>query len=174
MLSFPENHIRTYWRWRGRHISPSRWPFQLRRWLAAPLHVFRDSRLGDLEPEHQKLTVDPRCAPQRVLMAHPLNGFTQVAINPRSPRPPPRFPPPISPEARTMPAQDRIGLNYLGRTKKAGPEPNQPNHKRPITTAQPKTRPRPPQCDSQLMTEEQILGFKPAARLEQIDDKHSQ
>ena len=33
--------------------------------------------------------------------------------------------------------------------------------------------PSPSQCDSQLMTEEQILGFKPAARLEQLNDKHS-
>ena len=29
--------------------------------------------------------MDPGCAPQRVLLAHPLNEFTQVAINPRSP-----------------------------------------------------------------------------------------
>jgi hypothetical protein len=73
-----------------------------------------------------------------------------------------------------MPAQDRIGLNHLGRTKQAGPQPNQPNHKRPITAAQPKTRRRTPQCDIQLMTEEQILGFKPAARLEQVGDQHSE
>ena len=96
----------------------------LRRWLTASTHVFRDRRLSDLEPEHQKLTVDPGCALQRVLLAHPLNEFTQVAINPQSPRPPSRFPPPISPEARTMPAQDRVGLNRPSRTKEAGPEPN--------------------------------------------------
>jgi hypothetical protein len=30
----------------------------------------------------------------------------------------------------------------------------------------------PPHCDIQLMTEKQILGFKPAPRLEQVGDEH--
>src|ERR1035437_9250416 len=29
-------------------------------------HVFRDRRLGDLKAKHQKLAMDPGCAPQRV------------------------------------------------------------------------------------------------------------
>jgi hypothetical protein len=32
---------------------------------------------------------------------------------------------------------------------------------------------RSPQCNAQLMPEKQILGFKPAARLEQVGNKHS-
>jgi hypothetical protein len=39
---------------------------------------------------------------------------------------------------------------------------------------QPHTRRRPPQGDVELMTEKQILGFKPAPRLEKVDDEHSQ
>jgi hypothetical protein len=73
-----------------------------------------------------------------------------------------------------MPAQDCFGLNHLGRTKKAWPEPNQPNHKCPVAAAQPKTRRRPPQRDIQLMTKKQVLGFKPHTRLEHISDQHSQ
>src|SRR6516164_11253161 len=96
----------------------------LRRRIAASPHVFRDRRLGDFKSEHQKLTMDPGRAPQLVLLAHPPNEFTQAAINPRPSRPPPRFPPPIGSGAGTMPAQDRIGLNHLGRTKHAGPQPN--------------------------------------------------
>jgi hypothetical protein len=30
-----------------------------------------------------------------------------------------------------------------------------------------------PQGDAELMTEKQVLGFKPAPRLEQGDDEHS-
>jgi hypothetical protein len=30
----------------------------------------------------------------------------------------------------------------------------------------------PPHCDIQLMTEKQILGFKPAPRLEKVGDEH--
>jgi hypothetical protein len=37
-----------------------------------------------------------------------------------------------------------------------------------------KTRWRPPQSDVELMAEKQILGFKPASRLEQIGDEHSE
>jgi hypothetical protein len=33
-------------------------------------------------------------------------------------------------------------------------------------------RRRPPQCNGELMAEKQILNFKPASRLEQIDDQH--
>jgi len=32
----------------------------------------------------------------------------------------------------------------------------------------------PPQSDVELMTEKKILGFKPAPRLEQVDDEHSE
>jgi len=33
---------------------------------------------------------------------------------------------------------------------------------------------RTPQGDAELMTKEEVLGFKPAPRLEQIDDEHSE
>jgi hypothetical protein len=37
---------------------------------------------------------------------------------------------------------------------------------------QPQTRRRSPQCDVELMTEKQVLGFKPASRLEDVGDEH--
>jgi hypothetical protein len=37
-----------------------------------------------------------------------------------------------------------------------------------------KTRRCPPQSDGKLMAEKQILGFKPAPRLEQVGYKHSE
>ena len=40
--------------------------------------------------------------------------------------------------------------------------------------AQSKTRWRAPQGDAELMTEKQVLGLKPAPRLEQVDDEHSE
>jgi hypothetical protein len=39
---------------------------------------------------------------------------------------------------------------------------------------QSKTRWWPPQSDVELMTEKQILCFKPAPRLEQVGDEHSE
>jgi hypothetical protein len=44
----------------------------------------------------------------------------------------------------------------------------------PITAVQSQPRRRSPHCDIQLMTKKQILGFKPAARLKQVADEHSE
>jgi hypothetical protein len=41
-----------------------------------------------------------------------------------------------------------------------------PYEQRPITAAKAKARWRSPQSNGELMTEKQILGFKPAPRLE--------
>jgi hypothetical protein len=73
-----------------------------------------------------------------------------------------------------MPTQDGLRPNHLHRTKKARPKPRHPNEKSAITAAQSKTRWCLPQSDSYLMAEEQILSLKPAPRLEQVGDEHSE
>ena len=73
-----------------------------------------------------------------------------------------------------MPSQDGLRLNHLGRAKKARPDLRHPYEQRPITAAKAKARWRSPQSNGELMTEKQILGFKPAARLEQVGDEHSE
>src|SRR5438477_2706432 len=73
-----------------------------------------------------------------------------------------------------MPPKDRLRLNDLGRTEQARPEPGHPYQQRPVTAAQSKTRRRAPQGDAELMTKKQVLGLKPAPRLEQVGDEHSQ
>ena len=137
-------------------------------------HVFRDRRLGDLKAKHQQFAMDPGCSPLRVFPAHPSDQVTQAPIDLRPPCPLSRFPAPERLEARTVPPQDRLRLNDLGRTEQARPEPGHPDQQRPVTAAQPKTRRRPPQGDAELMAKEQVLGFKPAPRLEQVDDEHSE
>src|SRR5262249_49810731 len=47
-----------------------------------------------------------------------------------------------------------------------------PDQQGAVTAAQSKTRRRTPQGDAKLMAEEQILGFKPARRLEEVNDEH--
>jgi hypothetical protein len=59
----------------------------LRQRILTTHHLFRDRRLGDLKAKHQKLAMDPGCAPQRVFPAHPPNQITQTAINLRPPCP---------------------------------------------------------------------------------------
>jgi hypothetical protein len=48
----------------------------------------------------------------------------------------------------------------------AGPEPSHPYEQRAITAAKSKTRWSLPQSNSELMTEKQILSFKPGLRLD--------
>src|SRR5260370_5743204 len=73
-----------------------------------------------------------------------------------------------------MPPKDRLRLNDLGRTEQARPEPGHPYQQRPVTAAQSKTRRRAPQGDAELMKKKQVLGLKPAPRLEQVGDEHSE
>src|SRR5262249_31175752 len=86
------------------------------------------------------------------------------------PCPLPRFPPPERRETRTMPAKDGLRLNDLRRTEQARPAPGHPDQQGAVTAA--KTRRRTPQGDAKLMAEEQVLGFKPARRLEEVNDEH--
>ena len=118
--------------------------------------------------------MDPGRAPLRVFLAHPLDEITQATIDLRAPCPLSGFPAPESFEARAMPPKDGLRLNHLGRAEQARPEPGHPYQQRPITAAQSKTRRRTPQGDAELMTEKQVLGFKPAPRLEQVGDEHSE
>jgi len=67
--------------------------------------------LGDFEPEHQKLTMDPGCAPQQVFSAHPLDQIPQAAINLWPPCPISGFPTPEHFEASAMLPQDGLRLN---------------------------------------------------------------
>jgi hypothetical protein len=130
--------------------------------------------LGDFEPEHQQFAMDPGRALQPVFLAHPLDKITQAPIDLGTPYPISRFPPPDHFKTSAMPTQDGIWLNHLGRTKQARPEPGHPYQQRSVTAAKSKKRWRPPQSDIKLMTEKQILGFKPTSRLEQVGDEHSE
>jgi hypothetical protein len=69
-----------------------------------------------------------------------------------------------------MPPQDRGGLNDSSQTEQARPQPGHPNQQRAITAPQPETWRSMPQGNVELMTEKQVLRFKPAPRLEQIGD----
>src|SRR5436190_9656882 len=80
---------------------------------------------------------------------------------------------PVGPEACPMPPQDGGGLHNLSQSQQAWPEPRHPDHKGPVTPPQPQTSRWSSQDNVELMTQKEILDFKPAPRLEQIGDKCS-
>jgi len=64
-----------------------------------------------------------------------------------------------------MPSQDRLRLYDQGLIEQSGLNPRHPHQQRPVTTVQPQTRRSSPQCDVELMTEKQVLGFEPVSQL---------
>src|SRR5262249_1791253 len=115
------------------------------RWrTSASDHVFGDRRFRDLESELEQFTMNAWGAPQWVLLAHPLDEFTQLTANSGPSWPTSRFAAPIGPETRSMPPQDCARLNDARETEKAWPEPRHPDQQRPVTPAKLQTVRRTP------------------------------
>jgi hypothetical protein len=70
-----------------------------------------------------------------------------------------------------MPPQNRVGLNDAGQTEQAGPEPSHPHQQCPVTPAKPQTVRCTPQGNIKLMSEKEVLNFKPPPRPKQVSDK---
>src|SRR5680860_1520101 len=103
--------------------------------------------------------MDPGCAPKWVPV-HPPDQISE-------PRSITRFQTPKHFEPTRCQRRTVSGLNHLHLIKKARPKPRHPYEKSAIAATQSKTRRCPPHDDGLLMTEKQILGHKPAPRLEQ-------
>jgi len=116
--------------------------------------------------------MDPGRAPLRVFPADPLDEISQATIDLRAPCPLLGFPAPeklSSPRDATegsSPAE-RPGPHRSG-SARAGSAIQQ----RPVTAAWSEARRCLPQSDVELMTEKQVLSFKPASRLEYVGDEH--
>src|SRR5437764_1017890 len=67
-------------------------------------HVLRDARLSDLKAEFEQLAMDTGGAPQWIVNAHLPDQSPQARIELRSASEGAGFPPPISPEAGSVPA----------------------------------------------------------------------
>jgi hypothetical protein len=65
-------------------------------------------------------------------------------------------------------------LHNSSQTQQAWPEPRYPHHQGPVTPPQPQTLRRSSQDNVELVTQKEVLNFKPASRLEQIGDKCSE
>lgn len=79
------------------------------RWIRGPWgssHPAGDRSLGNIETQHEKLAVDARCAPSRVLDDHAEDQVPYLLRGRFPPNLPPdsRNPPPIEAETRSVPA----------------------------------------------------------------------
>src|SRR5271169_3715643 len=131
----------------------------------SPNHVFRDAGLCDFKSELEQFAVDTRCAPKRVLDAHPPDQHAQIRVDLRAPSPSTRLPPPVAAKTNTMPAHQRLRLNDR-RSIQDRREPSIRLDEEPaIAIRQPDLATQvAPQYD-QLMAKHHILSFKPHPRL---------
>jgi hypothetical protein len=75
------------------------------RWRSLrPHHVLRYGRLPDIDSEHEKFAVNPRCTPKRVRNTHVSNELTDLPWCLRSATARARFQAPIGSEAGAVPA----------------------------------------------------------------------
>src|SRR5580765_8120376 len=91
-------------------------------------HILRHCRLGDIEAELEKLTMDVRSTPERALKAHSSDQVTHLLSDPRSATERARLPSPERTEAVTMPTHDCLGSDDCYGVKdarKATIEPNE-------------------------------------------------
>jgi hypothetical protein len=117
--------------------------------------------------------VDPRSAPQWVLLALSSDEIAQLMLDSGPSWPTLGFPAPVDPEPCPMPPQDGGRLHNSSQSQQTWPEPRHPDHQGPVTPPQPQTLRRSSQDNVELMTQKEVLNFKPAPRLEQIADKCS-
>ena len=100
------------WGVRGPRAGIGRWfeESQLAGRPAVPSHhVLRDSGLSHLEAELQKLTVDARGTPERVVDAHLRDQRPQLGIDLRPPSAIARPPAPVAAKPSAMPPNERLG-----------------------------------------------------------------
>jgi hypothetical protein len=69
-----------------------------------------------------------------------------------------------------MPAQHGLWPDDPNNSKQARPQPGQQYEKEAVAVPEPRSYVT--QSDIELMPEKQIFGFKPAARLEQVNYEH--
>jgi hypothetical protein len=100
--------------------------------------------------------------PQWILLAHPPDEIAQLTLDSGPAWPSSRFPAPVSPKSASMPPQDGGWLNNSGQTEQARPHSGQPNHQGTVTCPKPDTLRGSPQGDVELMTQKEVLDFKPA------------
>src|SRR3981081_87326 len=141
------------------------------RWPTSPWHhVYRDSRLGDMDAELEQLAMDAGCTPEWVLKAHSSNKVAHLLGNPWSASETTGLPPPVSREALSMPTHDRFGLDDRYGSKDVRKPPIEPNEQSAIGPAQIQSTWRTVLQDIELMPQYQNFDLKPPARLETVTE----
>ena len=77
------------------------------------VHIFRDSRLSDVESEFQEFTMDPGYAPERIFVSHMPDKRPYFSVDFQTADAIARLPAPEKPETGTMPSDQGLRLDDL-------------------------------------------------------------
>src|SRR5271170_3510248 len=114
----------------------------LGRWSAAPDHIPADGRFSDLDSKHQQFTMNPGCAPQRVLTVHPPDQRSNFGINPWTAADAAGFPTPVDAETASVPADNGLRLDDDDRVQERWIQSIQPYQQQAIDVPQSQARRR--------------------------------
>ena len=111
-----------------------------------PHHVFGHAGLADIDAKLQKLTMDPRCSPQRIGNAHLTDELAYFERHLRPAATASRPPAPVQPETRAMPANNGVRLHDRQRIANVWKKPVETNEYQAIKDAERNSlRSSPPQ-----------------------------
>src|ERR1039457_1399360 len=98
------------------------------RWRASsPSHILGHARLSDIDAELEQLAIDPPRASQRIGNAHLADQPADVRRHNRPATTASRFPTPIRPKTRAMPADNSVRLNDRQRIANSREQPIETN-----------------------------------------------
>src|SRR6266404_2755511 len=143
----------------------------LRRRFSPLDHILGHTRLPDFDAELEQLSMDPRCAPQRISDAHPADKLAYLRRYSWSATTTSRLPAPIRSETRAMPTDDCIRLDDRQRITSLGKQSIKTNEYQPIknTKGLPSRRGSPQNVD--LLPKHPDLSFQCCSRSHQVDER---
>ena len=126
-----------------------------------PDHAFCNSRLADADSKLEMFTMDPACAPERVCLAHLTDQGADRMIYRWSTRMAgPGTPPPVGPEASSMPVEDGRRLHQDRDSQTPGPGPIEASPQYSIRGREPHSAAMLAPHNAQLMAESKDLQFQ--------------
>ena len=125
----------------GRMVPEERPPALAGRPAMPSHHVLRDGGLSHLEAELQKLTVDARGAPERVVGTHLRDQRPQLGINLGPPSAIARPPAPVAAKPSAMPPNERLRPDDLEDRDNRWKPAIQLDEEQAVTVGQPRSAP---------------------------------
>jgi hypothetical protein len=136
-----------------------------------PAHPARDGSFRDIKTQHEKLAMNPRCSPSRILVHDPEDQLANFLRSLSSPNLPPDFrdQPPIHLKTGPVPTDHGFGRDHDERLFPLWPESTDGNPEELVEDAEARPRATPLQ-HSELLPEHEVLEEEIPAVAEEAEE----